>query len=135
MTKDEAVRKCIQCKKCEFERIELRGLTEENMYCPIAQTVWLPEDKRKSGVVELTDYSQYAVPVFKVWYHSKFNNRYEDYYIRVLAKSAKEAKDKCRKLVHEATGRHAFGITVMRTGKVPKYFNENAVEGYPPPKL
>jgi hypothetical protein len=72
---------------------------------------------------------------YKVWYHSKFNNRYEDYYLRLNAENAKAAKDKCWKLVHEATGRHAFGITVMKTAKVPKYFNENAVEGYPPPKL
>ena len=36
MTKDEAVRRCTQCKQCEFELIEKRGLTDVSEL-PLAQ--------------------------------------------------------------------------------------------------
>ena len=126
VTKNEAAKHCVECKKCQFEAIYDRGLTEENKDCPYAAFWVRPEKEEKPKA---------ATKIYKCYYRSKFNNDLQDYYIEVEARTPKEAKDKCWQLVKQATGRHAFGIIPIATDKVPKYYSENTVNGYPPPKM
>lgn len=126
VTKNEVAAHCRECKKCQFELIYVRGLTEENQDCPYAK-IWLPEKKetaKKSGP-----------RMYKCYYYAKFNGDQREYYLEVEAGSSKEAKDRCWHLVHQATGRHAFGITPMATDKLPKGFTKCPEKGYPPVKI
>ena len=124
MTKDEAAKHCIKCLKCTFEAIYDVGLTPGvNDDCPYAKA-WLKESDPQHEPERKH---------FKVYYSSKFNGMQKNYFLRVDAKDAKEAKDLCWKMVHDKTGRHAFAIKPMLSDRLPKYY-QKAEEGYPPSK-
>lgn len=124
MTKDEAAKHCIKCLKCTFEAIYDVGLTPGvNDDCLYAKA-WLKET-----------HPQYATKLkhFRVYYAAKFNGTQKDYFLRIDAKNAKEARDLCRRMVQEKTGRHAFTIKSMLSEKLPKGY-QKVEEGYPPSK-
>ena len=127
MDRNELVRTCVACGKCQgYELFATQGVPD-GLDCETAQK-WAESESARNNV-------ESGGKLYHVYYASKFDGTQKDYVLDVRAESAKEARDTCWKLVHDATGRHAFTIKAMLTDKRPIGYAKEVTKGYPPPKI
>ena len=75
------------------------------------------------------------MPLYHVYYTSKFNGTEKAFMLDIPAKNAREACDECKRLVFQATGRNAFRPKAMVTDKLPVGVSSRPTKGYPPLKI
>lgn len=131
MDRNELVKTCVACGKCQgYELFASQGVPD-GLDCETARK-WAESGSSRNNV---RNNVESGGKLYHVYYASKFDGTQKDYVLDIRARNAKEARDTCWRLVHEATGRHAFTIKAMLTDKFPVGYSEKTVKGYPPPKM
>jgi len=131
MNKNELVKTCVACGKCQGYELFARQGVPDGLDCETARK-WAESGTLRNNVRSNVEADG---KLYHVYYTSKFDGTQKDYVLDIRARSAKEARDICWRLVHETTGRHAFTIKAMLTDKFPVGYSEKTTKGYPPPKM